>query len=118
MEMVTVKTRDLQEVLTTNRDAHRAIFEEAQGHYRDQLIKELDTMLEDARQGRKIRRAVSLPEPEDHTSDYDRVLRMLEMSVHEEVDLSEQDFQYFVMDNWGWQSSFATNTAIYNVQRR
>ncbi len=118
MEMVTVKTTDLHQELSDNRNRHRRIFEEAQGHYREQAIKELDQMLADAREGRVIKRMVILPEPEDHTDDYDRVLRMLEMSVHDETELSENDFEMFVMDRWGWERSFDTSTRAYNVQRR
>lgn len=113
MNTVTVKRDELLERVTENRNNHRAIFEEAQIKYREFVIKELDSMLDDAKAGRKVRRAVSLPEPEDHTRDYDRVITMLQMSVNDEVELLSQEFENYVMDNWGWNASFTANTMRY-----
>ncbi|MFI5387626.1 MAG: hypothetical protein ACHQ50_16075 [Fimbriimonadales bacterium] len=70
-------------------------------------------MLADAKAGRRIRRAVAMPEPEDHTRDYDRIVRMLEMSVDDVLVLSEYDFSQYVMDQWEWAGTFASNTLSY-----
>ncbi|KKM74264.1 hypothetical protein LCGC14_1402120 [marine sediment metagenome] len=113
MDTVTVRVKELLATVKENREAHRTLFLTAQGNYREQMVKELDSMLADARAGRRIRRAVSMPEPEDHTADYDRVIRMLEMSVDEEVELHEDDFSRYVMDQWEWARSFASNTMAY-----
>lgn len=113
MDSITVKKDELLAKMKTNRDNHRGVFEKAQEVYRAQIIKELDQMLDDAKQGRKIKRMVMLPEPEDHTSDYDRVIAMLEMSVDDEIDLAEHDFQQYVLDHWAWERSFASNTSSY-----
>lgn len=113
MNTVVVKRDELLEKVTENRNNHRAIFEEAQTKYREFVIGELDSMLADAKAGRKVRRSVSLPEPEDHTRDYDRVIMMLKMSVDDEIELMNQEFENYVMDNWGWNASFAANTMRY-----
>ncbi len=113
MDTVKVRVVELLKTVKENRDSHRALFLEAQRNYRQQMVKELDVMLGDARAGRKIRRAVSMPEPEDHTPDYDRVIRMLEMSVDDEVELHESDFSRYVLDQWEWARSFAANTMAY-----
>lgn len=111
MQSVKVKKSELVEVLTKNRDGHRAEFLEAQELYRAAVIKELDAMLAEARDKKNIRRHISLPEPSDHTEDYDRELRMLAMSVDDVIELEVHDFDTFVMDNWSWkQAVSATNT--------
>ena len=113
MSTVTVKKDQLLEVLKSNREGHRGVFLAAQRGYRDAMIKELDTMLLDAREGRAIRRQISLPEPQDYTAAYDRVIRMLEMSVDDTITLTEADFAQYVMDDWDWTLPFRASTALY-----
>lgn len=111
MDKITVKTAELLEKITTNRDAHRALFLKAQEGYRKDVIAELDRMLSDARAGKEICRAINLPVPEDHTDDYDCVITMLKMSTSPIVEVSQSDFKMYVMDDWSWkQHSFATNS--------
>ena len=116
MELVNVKRDMLLEKVKENCANHRSIFEDAQEVYRERMIAELDSMLADATAGRKIRRAVSMPEPEDHTRDYERVLSMLAMSVDDVIELSEHDFARYVMDQWEWNASFALTTTAYAAQ--
>lgn len=115
---VTVKKDELLAALRTNRDAHRSLFLDAQTGYREDIIKELDVMLADARNGKKIRRAVSLVEPQDHTSDYDRVIKMLEMCTKDEIFVSEREFSQFVQDDWGWKAEFVGTTSNYSGRAR
>lgn len=113
MKTVKVKRDELIERIRKNRDAHRAIFREAQEVYRQEVIKLLEQRLEDARNGRKIERGIRLQEPEDHTEDYDRVLTMLEMSVDAEIEISQMEFAQYVMDDWSWKDAWLANTAAY-----
>jgi len=96
---VTVKKSELLEAMKKNREAHRATFLEAQIGYREDVIKELDSMLAEARDGKKIRRSVALVEPKDHTSDYDRVILML-------------------TDDWGWKHEFINTASNYTGRSR
>lgn len=118
MELINVKKDQLLMKVKGNRDNHRKVFDDGQEVYRERVIAELDSMLSDAKAGRKIQRAVSLIEPEDHTSDYDRVIAMLEMSVDDQVELNEIDFQRYVMDQWGWNASFQNSTAMYAASNK
>ena len=95
---VTVKKDELLEAIRKNRDGHRTEFERAQAGYRTAVIEELDRMLRDAREGRRIRRAIELVEPQDHTKDYDRVVRMLEMSTATEIVITEKRRGRFYLD--------------------
>lgn len=95
---VTVKKDQLLEAIKRNREGHRAEFLTAQDGYRAAVITALDSMLEEARNGKRIRRVVELVEPQDHTKDYDRVIKMLEMSTADEVTVTEQQFSNYVLD--------------------
>jgi hypothetical protein len=117
MQTVKVKRLSLLEKLQSNRKAHRDIFLKAQEGYRIRVIQELDQMLAEARAGKSIRRAISLPEPQDHTADYDRVIAMLEMSVEDEVQVFSQEFDMYVMDNWAWKPMAKTSHDAYLIKR-
>jgi len=113
MRQMTMKRQDLLQALADNLESHRDTFLKAQKSYRAAAIAELDRMLADARAGNAIKRAVSLPEPEDHSDDYQHAIRMLEMCVDDEIEITADDFQKLVMDDWGWKASWAANTASY-----
>ncbi len=113
MDHVKVTIHDLLTKLRTNRGTHREIFERAQKGYRAAMIEELDRMLKEAASGGKIIRGVSMPEPEDHTDDYDRAILMLDMCVDKEVFITATEFECLVMDNWGWSRSFTASNNSY-----
>jgi len=113
MQEITVSKADLIEKLRANRDEHRSMFIKAQERYRDAMIVELDRALDEARRGDKIRRAFSLPVPEDHTEEFDTAIEMLQWETGEEVQLDQHDFQRYVQNRWGWAASFAANTQSY-----
>ncbi len=111
MNTVKIKKSELLEKVKANRGTHRDLFLKAQEGYREEVIIELDKMLSDARNGRQIIRSISMPEPIDHTSDYDRIISMLEMSVDDYIDLTANEFEQYVLDNWAWKEfALLTNT--------
>ena len=112
MRQVTVSKGNLLLKLRANRDAHRSLFLKAQEGYRAAVIEELDRMLAEARTGKPIRRAINLAEPQDHTEDYDRVIAMAEMEVGDIIELTDDEFAQYVLDQWDWRHLvLATNTA-------
>ncbi len=114
MNAVNIRRTDLLNTLRINREKHRTIFTEAQSGYRSAVIKKLDQMLAEARDGKKIRRSVSLIEPMDQTADYDRVIRMMEMSVDDTIKLEEHDFNSYVLDQWQWKNQFTASNRRYS----
>lgn len=114
MEDVTVDKLALLEAIRENRSKHRAIFEEAVAGYKDKALELLNGHIESVKSGRMTVIAVHLPVPEDHTKDYDRAIKMIEMSVGETIVLSELDFQNYVMDDWRWKQQFLTSNSHYS----
>lgn len=115
MSPVKINREKLLDVLRANRDNHRKIFLEAQHGYRAKAIQELDAMLHEARDNKRIRRSLSLIEPIDQTREYTRAITMLEMSVEDEITLSDLDFRQLVMDEWSWKGQFLTANRAYSV---
>jgi hypothetical protein len=113
MDKITVKVADLRAEIQANRDNHRAIFEEAVRKFRAEMISVLDKRLNDAKAGRHVDQYLGLLEPEDHTRDYDRVLKMLDMHDDEHIEIDQDEFAQYVMDDWGWKRLWVANTLSY-----
>lgn len=115
MDTITVDKAALIKTITQNREVHRTTFLKAQEVYRERMIGELDLALKNAREGNRIKRAFSLPVPEDHTEDFDTALKMLQWHQGDQIELDHREFQMYVEDKWMWRASFAANTEAYVV---
>lgn len=113
LSIITVKKKDLLETLKKNRDAHQVLFAEAKQGYQKALIEELSKKLEDAKSGKDVEKFIAVDQPTDHTRDYDKVIKMLEMSVSDEIKVSEHEFTSYVLDEWNWKGAFIATTANY-----
>lgn len=113
MRTVTVNREDFLVRVRENRNNHRQVFEEALEGYRNRLTLELERRVRDLKRGRHIDQYIGLPEPEDHTSDYERIVAMAEMSVSERIELTEDEFAMYIMDQWRWKQSFTDSTDRY-----
>lgn len=114
MKSVKVSKVDLLVALRDNRSGHRAIFEEALEGYKDTVLGLLSQHVKDVKAGKVKMIQVFLPEPEDHTKDYDRVIRMVEMSLEDELELDQSEFRQYVMDDWSWKNQFLTSNSTYS----
>lgn len=113
MRTVTVDRDEFIARVKKNRADHRKVFEEALKGYEHRLTAELERRIADLKRHRRINQYIGLPEPEDHTDDYDRVLTMAEMSIEDTIRLDEDEFGMYVMDQWRWKQSFTESTAVY-----
>jgi len=109
-----VKKEALLEILKKNRANHHKVFVKAVAKYRDQLLEQLEEHVKRIRtQKGAIRVYISLPVPEEHLSDYDRAIRMVELDTRPEILLTEKDAAHFIEDCWEWEHSFLSNTTSY-----
>jgi hypothetical protein len=115
MESQKVNKNDLLKILKDNRDKHKAIFDEALVGYKEQATKLLKEHLKRVQNGSKTRVYVSVPYPVNMTKEYNRIIGMLEMSLANEVELTEQDYQQYVMDDWTWKQSFLASNSAYSL---
>lgn len=114
MKDITVKKDELLKILQENRANHVEIFNEAVEGYKAEAEKILSDHLDRVRSGKMTTVYVSLPVPENHTKDYDRIIKMVEMHQDHEFILSERDVQSYVMDDWDWTKQFLTSSARYS----
>jgi hypothetical protein len=110
---VTVRKSDLIAKMKMNHAKHREMFLEAMAGYRKAAIEELDKMIQEAKDGKEIRRFVELEVPEDHSDEYSLVIDMLTWSTSDEIDITQTQFNNFVRDQWGWSNKFISSNAVY-----
>lgn len=113
MQTITVSKQRLLETLRTNREEHRELFLKAQDVFRQRVIEVLDERLRHARAGRKVELFIHLPEPEDYTERFDQAIAMVEWAEGNSIELTEKDFQRYVLNRWEWAQSFAAATRSY-----
>ncbi len=114
MKKVKVSKSRLIESMTKNRENHRKIFLEALDGWKKKVIEELEKSVADARDGKQFRTSLHLPQPTDHTSDYDTVIAMAEMSVDDDIELDHVEFLRYVRDEWGWKEDFLSTSSLYS----
>lgn len=107
---------DLLVIIRENRQEHRAIFEEALKGYKEELLQLAENRVEELRRGKRANftKLVQMPEPKDHTKDYDAAIKMLELTTEEKIVLTEYQFRQLVMDEWDWKEAFVNTTSMYN----
>ena len=123
----TVKVAELLDILKKNRDEHMATYEEAVKEY----TKKLSARLDEIGDALKLRAnallastdplntdfrqidTISLPVPEQHKADFDKVIRMMELNIEPTITLEEFEFNQYVMNEWAWQRQFLASTASY-----
>jgi len=115
MQTVKIRKNEFIESLRKNRKAHKKEYDEAHAAYRKAAILQLEKNLQDARDGKDVQRHLNLPVPEDHTEDYDRELRMVEMSAENVIELNSHEFDQYVMDNWNWKQAVSATNLFYKA---
>lgn len=113
MQQVTVKVADLLEKIKANRETHRADFEAALEGFKIRAVEELERRLADVKAGNKVAVYVNLPLPEDHTDEYDTLISMFQMEVNDTVVIEQQEYSWYVLNNWDWMQRWTTSNASY-----
>lgn len=111
---ITVKKTDLLETLKLNRATHFKDFEEALDGFKETAKEKMQENLDLLTSTGKVNLVVYLAVSVEHTKEYDRVIRMLEMSTADEITISEGQFTQYVMDDWNWKSQFQATSQMYN----
>ncbi len=123
MDTLTFPKNVLIKKVSANRDRHEKTYAEAMEGFRRQALSvlseklcELEEYGEDWNGDLQHGRSglyVSVPGPEYHGDDYERVESMLRMTDQESITLNEEQFAKYVMDEWDWKESFHMSTTAY-----
>lgn len=113
MREVTVDKTKLREIVKTNRDQHRGQYEKAMEGYIASTFQALEEHAAALRKDRRHRVYITDPAPEDHTHDYDVVLKMIDMSVDNTITLDQASFRQYVEDDWQWKHAWTVGNSKY-----
>ena len=113
---VKVNKEELLSVVRENLEKHIAQFEESKEDYlkaltcvSEQNVKIANKRLKQSLTG-KIDGELSWkqlpPEPVSFEAEYNRAIRMLEMSVETDLDVEAQVFNQLALDEWSWKNQF------------
>lgn len=130
---------ELIEKLKQNREAHKAEFAEAMKGYYLEVVEEAEKLIDSLTDVKNLAERGELPESEampgqkvdfdknfylraqkpiSYETDYDRAITMLEMSKSDMIDLGEEGFARYVMDEWEWKDSFSATNSLYLSKTR
>ncbi len=56
---------------------------------------------------------INLSYPVSYTNEYHKAIRSVELSVYDNIQLNEQEFNQNVLNDWNWKSSFVNSNSAY-----
>jgi hypothetical protein len=115
MTSVKVKTSDLLSKLKENKAIHEKEFKELQEIYLNDVISGLEKLLADAKSKQNPNPVVSLNlvKPKSFVKDYEEIIGMLEMSIQDEFDITQEEFRNYVLNIWSWTNQFEMIKSSY-----
>lgn len=114
MKTVLISKDKLLNKMAANRNGHHADFVEAHCGWQEKVIEELEKALKNAKEDIEFITNFNIPEPIDHTDEYDQIIDQIKWNEEEQIKLDYRDFNRFVLDNWDWKDEFIGTNAFYS----
>ena len=118
MKTVNIEREKLLETVKTNLEQHIKQYNEAVEDYKTGIVILFQENLAKAQTGdlERIKTIENKPQtPVSYENQYTRVIRMLEMSSDDYIELSDHEFEHYVLDNWDWKQSFNLVNSSYKT---
>ena len=118
MRSVKIEKKKLLAIVRENKEKHIKEYEESVTDYKAGAIKIAKEHVELAKTGEldKIAKIRAMPSaPVSHEKEYDRAIRMLELSVEKEIEVEEDIFNQLVLDEWSWKHQFVASASLYKT---
>ena len=118
MRKVNISKEELLEIVRANKKKHVEDFKESVTDYKKAALVIAKDNLALVKTGKveEILKVKSMPpKPVSFEHDYDRAIRMLELSVDEVIELEQDIFNQLVLDEWTWKSTFTSDSTIYKT---
>lgn len=133
---IRVRRTEILDIIRKNYEAHKQAYQEAFDGYKIEAaeciatvkkkfltaIKDLETRVEksDRTKGEKpvpltmTYTPFNKIVPEDHSPEYEVVIRMLELQADDIIEIEQDRFECYVMDRWEWKAAFETQHLNYS----
>jgi len=115
LNSVKINREELLQIVKTNREKHIEEYNEAIENWKRLYRDALDTFQASLDKGTPIEFSdINLEKPQSYENHYNQVIRMLELSVEENIDVNNSTFNQIVMDEWAWTYSFKNSSSSYS----
>lgn len=113
MNNVNIEKGVLLPIIEENKQKHNQIYVAAVSGYWAKAEEVLNQKLTQIKNQEKIDSYLGLSFPENHEDDYNRVIKMVALSSDNVLNLTQIEFNQYVMNNWSWRNSFLSTNSIY-----
>ena len=116
MHSVNINIEELLGIVQENKQKHIDAFKESVADYKKATLQIAKDNLALVKTGKleEIARVKAMPpKPSSYENEYNRAIRMLELSVDEVIELQQDVFNQLVLDEWQWKHTFVSNSTIY-----
>jgi len=114
MHYVRIKRNELLDTVIKNREIHSKEYTKALDDRLLVIEETLRSLHYDLVNHVDIPESVDFPLPQSFLSEYDKIIKMIEMEVREEIEITHDQFKQWVMDDWQWTSMFKSLTSTYS----
>ena len=118
MNSVKIDRDQLKTIVLENKQKHIAEYVEAVNDYKTAVLKiaKDNVKLAQTADMEKFKLIKTLPAaPQSYENDYNRAIRMLELSVETVIELEDEIFNQLVLDEWNWKYSFSLSNTTYKT---
>ena len=118
MRSVKVEKAELLGIVRENQKKHVKEFNESVKDYKKAALKVAKEHVDFAKSGdlEQIAKIKAMPQkPSSYEKDYDRAIRMLELSVDVVVQRVDDVFNQRVLDDWAWKHQFVASASLYKT---
>ena len=115
MNSVKMNRKELLKIVKENAKKHVADYNESVEDYKVAVLKVAQENLKKAKTGDlALFKFRAMPQaPASYEDNYNRAIRMLELSVEDIIDVEEHIFNQLVLDEWGWKQNFIAQSSLY-----
>lgn len=103
----------LRSKLEDNRDEHKKTYEKAMEAYWESFEEALRMSLVRVRDKLETSHTVSVRKPVCYLEDFDKAITAVDWMVGETIELTEGQFERYVLNKWPWDDIYAMNTLSY-----
>lgn len=118
MNAIKMNRLELLQIVRANKITHIAEFLEAVEDYKKLVLQIAQGNVKLAKTAdlEQFKRIKAQPAaPVSYENDYQRAIRMLELSVEDVIEVEEDVFNQLVLDEWSWKRSFTMSNSTYKV---
>ena len=118
MRKVNIEKQELLDIVRANKQKHVEDFKESVTDYKKAALviaKDNLALVKTGKVEEILKVKAMPPKPVSFEHDYDRAIRMLELSIDEVIELEQDIFNQLVLDEWTWKTTFTSNSTLYKT---